>query len=252
MVSLSQESLPAINIARSKRWTDIHSYDSALLYNSISIYISILVALNWSLGYSWNALFLILRESVGLLGRGINRHTAPTYIEQHKHRINADKHPCLMWDSNPRSQHLSNRRHFMPHTARPLWLGFGNYRVRKTKNTVASKKMEEESLKYKSMHWSEQYFLHALTPKDDQCLPEYLEWKNRFSGKKFKTQNVTLQVGFRFCLGDCDTEERTCFLCNISSLTLHCKRLFRCTMDYIFFPYPAFSRTCLYQVQCNS
>jgi hypothetical protein len=29
------------------------------------------------------------------------------------HRINAQKHPCLEWDSNPRSQYSSGRRQFM-------------------------------------------------------------------------------------------------------------------------------------------
>jgi hypothetical protein len=30
------------------------------------------------------------------------------------------RHPCLEWNSNPRSQHSSGRRRFMPQTARPL------------------------------------------------------------------------------------------------------------------------------------
>jgi hypothetical protein len=34
----------------------------------------------------------------------------PTY----KHRIDADKHSYLEWDSNPRSQCMSERSHFMP------------------------------------------------------------------------------------------------------------------------------------------
>jgi hypothetical protein len=37
------------------------------------------------------------------------------------HRIDTHRHPCLEWDSNPRSQCLSERRKFMPQTARPLW-----------------------------------------------------------------------------------------------------------------------------------
>jgi hypothetical protein len=41
------------------------------------------------------------------------------HTEQHKHRINAHRHPCLEWDSNPRSQCSSGRREFMPWTARP-------------------------------------------------------------------------------------------------------------------------------------
>jgi hypothetical protein len=36
------------------------------------------------------------------------------HTEQHKHRINADKHPCLEWDSIPRSQWSSGLRQFMP------------------------------------------------------------------------------------------------------------------------------------------
>jgi hypothetical protein len=36
------------------------------------------------------------------------------YIGQHKHRINANKHPCLEWDSKPRSQCSSKRRQLMP------------------------------------------------------------------------------------------------------------------------------------------
>jgi hypothetical protein len=45
---------------------------------------------------------------VGLLGRG----TSPSqgrylHTEQHEHRINAHKHLCLKWDSNPGSQCLS-------------------------------------------------------------------------------------------------------------------------------------------------
>jgi hypothetical protein len=34
----------------------------------------------------------------------------PAHTGQHKHRINAHRHPCLKWDSNPRSQCLSGRR----------------------------------------------------------------------------------------------------------------------------------------------
>jgi hypothetical protein len=36
------------------------------------------------------------------------------HIAQHKHRINAHRHPSLKRDSNPRSQCLSGRRQFMP------------------------------------------------------------------------------------------------------------------------------------------
>jgi hypothetical protein len=38
----------------------------------------------------------------------------------HTHRINAHRHPCLEWDSNPRSQRPNERTQFMPQTARSL------------------------------------------------------------------------------------------------------------------------------------
>jgi hypothetical protein len=56
--------------------------------------------------------FFNLRQLVGPLGRMIS--LTQGYTGQHKHRINADKHPCLEWDSNPCFQRLSGQRHFMP------------------------------------------------------------------------------------------------------------------------------------------
>jgi hypothetical protein len=49
--------------------------------------------------------FLIYTQSEGLLGRGISP-SQGRYLHtgQHKHRINAHRHPCLEWDSNPRPQ----------------------------------------------------------------------------------------------------------------------------------------------------
>jgi hypothetical protein len=61
---------------------------------------------------------LIVRQSVGFLARGI----APSqgrYLQ--KHRINAFRYPCLEWHSKPRSHSSSERKQFMPQTARPLW-----------------------------------------------------------------------------------------------------------------------------------
>jgi hypothetical protein len=65
--------------------------------------------------------FSIYTQSVGLLGRGISP-SQGRYLctEQHTHRINAHRQPCLEWDSKPRSQCSSGRRRFMPKTARPL------------------------------------------------------------------------------------------------------------------------------------
>jgi hypothetical protein len=49
--------------------------------------------------------FLIYTQSVGLLGQGISLPQGRyLHAEQHKHRINAHRHPCLESDPNPRSQ----------------------------------------------------------------------------------------------------------------------------------------------------
>jgi hypothetical protein len=57
--------------------------------------------------------FLIYTQLLGLLGRGISRsQDGYLHTEEHKHRINAHRCPCLEWDSNPRSQCSSRRRRF--------------------------------------------------------------------------------------------------------------------------------------------
>jgi hypothetical protein len=53
---------------------------------------------------------LNLEQSVGLLGRWISPSQERCL---YTHRINAGKHPCLEWDSNPWSQCSSGRRQFM-------------------------------------------------------------------------------------------------------------------------------------------
>jgi hypothetical protein len=66
--------------------------------------------------------FLIYTQSVGLLGRGVSPSEGRyLHTEQHKNRINANRHPYLEWDSNPWSQRSSGRIRCMTLTARPLW-----------------------------------------------------------------------------------------------------------------------------------
>jgi hypothetical protein len=96
------------------------------LRNDLSVCLSVCVCLSVALQPfvgPWPPFqFLdLFTQSVGLLGRGI-RPPQGRYLHtgQHKHRINAYEHPCLKWDSNPRSQCLSGRRQFMPQTVRPL------------------------------------------------------------------------------------------------------------------------------------
>jgi hypothetical protein len=93
---------------------------TAVLSVSLSLSLSFLLFPLWSIGHPWNALFhfifLILRQTIGLLWRGISP-SQGRYLR--KHRINAEIHPCLVWDSSPQSQCSSEWRQFMPETARP-------------------------------------------------------------------------------------------------------------------------------------
>jgi hypothetical protein len=61
----------------------------------------------------------------------------PLSTQDNKTQNNGDRHPCLEWDSNPRSQSLSGRRYFValdPHGhCDGLWLilklrNIGRYR----------------------------------------------------------------------------------------------------------------------------
>jgi hypothetical protein len=105
------------------RYYIIFQHLRVLIIVFISLFHCFLLFPLWSLQHPWNAYFhfsfLILRQSVGLLGRGLSP-SQDRYL--HKHRINADRYSCFEWDSNPRSQLSSERRQFMPLTARPLWL----------------------------------------------------------------------------------------------------------------------------------
>jgi hypothetical protein len=62
-------------------------------------------------------LFLVLNytQAVGLLGSGISASQGRyLHTEQHQHGINAHRHACLEWESNPRSQCSTGRRWLMP------------------------------------------------------------------------------------------------------------------------------------------
>jgi hypothetical protein len=52
-------------------------------------------------------------SSVHTLEREISPSQGLYLHTEHKHRINAHRHPCLDWDSNPRPQCLSGRGQFM-------------------------------------------------------------------------------------------------------------------------------------------
>jgi hypothetical protein len=58
---------------------------------------------------------ILFTQTVGLLG-GVISPSQGRYLHtgQCKQVINAHRHPCIEWDSNPRSQRPSERRRFMP------------------------------------------------------------------------------------------------------------------------------------------
>jgi hypothetical protein len=58
---------------------------------------------------------IFFTQSVGLLGQEISP-SQGRYLHtgQHKQNKRTQRHPCLEWDSNPRSQCSSERRQFMP------------------------------------------------------------------------------------------------------------------------------------------
>jgi hypothetical protein len=59
--------------------------------------------------------FLICTQLVCLLGQGISKSQGRClHTEQHKHRTEARRHPCLKWDSNQPPQCSRQRRRFMP------------------------------------------------------------------------------------------------------------------------------------------
>jgi hypothetical protein len=107
--------LPEIEHLPSSPYPVAVATDLALLIEQRFVYLSICgcTALYWTLAtcsVSWS-----FTQSVGLLGRGISPLQGRyLHTEQPKHRINAHRHPCLKWDSNPRSRCFSGRRQYVP------------------------------------------------------------------------------------------------------------------------------------------
>jgi hypothetical protein len=82
------------------------------LWSDSSFYIGALQSFCWTFAafsVSWS-----YTQSVRLLGRGISPSQGRyLHTEEHKHRINAHRHPCLEWDSKPRSRRWNERSQFM-------------------------------------------------------------------------------------------------------------------------------------------
>jgi hypothetical protein len=109
---LSQFTLFVVFLSSSRNiiiWSfKIHHY-CCLRFISISSFHSFIIHISccslWSTGHLWNVLVSLsvsYRQSGGLLGRGISSSLGRyLHAEQHKHGINAHRHPCFKWDSNP-------------------------------------------------------------------------------------------------------------------------------------------------------
>jgi hypothetical protein len=78
------------------------------IYLTIYLYSPLL-----DLGSLWSFLILYTVGRTPWTGDQLITRSLPT------HRINAHRHPCLEWDSDPRSQCLSGRRRFMPQIMQP-------------------------------------------------------------------------------------------------------------------------------------
>jgi hypothetical protein len=80
------------------RGRTLHNSGKYIIYNFLHTYVYLWLYSPcgpWPLFFS----FLIYTHSVGFLGRGISPSQGRyLHTEQHKHRINAHRHPCLEWD----------------------------------------------------------------------------------------------------------------------------------------------------------
>jgi hypothetical protein len=73
-------------------------------------------ALSWALAAFWVSRFYT--QSLGLRRREISPSQGLSYTQNKRTQY---RHLCLEWDSNPWSLRSSERRQFIPQTARPLW-----------------------------------------------------------------------------------------------------------------------------------
>jgi hypothetical protein len=83
----------------------IHSFILSFFFSFFLSFINGSTAIGPGLFFSFVIFFT---QTVGRLGRR-NSPSQGRYLhtEQHKHRINVRRHPCLEWDSNSRSQRPS-------------------------------------------------------------------------------------------------------------------------------------------------
>jgi hypothetical protein len=88
------------------------SMDNFLFFfNKVPLKMQRTICENWFFSiWLYNSLGLGCFFSFLILGRGISPSQG-----RYMHRINAHRHPCLEWDSNPRPQCSNGRRHTLDH-----------------------------------------------------------------------------------------------------------------------------------------
>jgi hypothetical protein len=89
---------------------------------------------------------IFFTQMVRHLGRGISPSQGHyLHTGEHKHRIKNYRHLCLEWDSKLQSQRSSERRQFMPYTARPQLSAIRCIGVLNLKYAVKTKKLVNDS-----------------------------------------------------------------------------------------------------------
>jgi hypothetical protein len=88
----------------------------------MSVNLTAIPLIPYSYGVEVFIFLWIYTQSVGLFGRVISLSQGLyLYTNTEKHTHTLTKHPYPTWVSNPRSQRQSDRRDFMPETARLPW-----------------------------------------------------------------------------------------------------------------------------------
>jgi hypothetical protein len=98
-------SATSVDVQRITRGSENNNAKNVSIYGSTAVcWTSAAFSVSWS-----------FTQTVGFLGRGISP-SQGRYLDTGQHR-----YPWFEWDSNTRSQCLSERRQFMPSTALPVW-----------------------------------------------------------------------------------------------------------------------------------
>jgi hypothetical protein len=102
-------------IKRLKSSRNNKSVSSHYIYQPHLTTVDLLSIYLWLYSLFWDLVcffsFIIYTQSVGLRRRGISLSQGRyLHTQQQKHRLNTHRHPCLEWDSNPRTQRFERAK----------------------------------------------------------------------------------------------------------------------------------------------